>query len=367
MAFGSEKRMETRDSRSRQRLTLASEAAAEWLLRLRAGDTSHAVRGEFVDWLRESPVNVAEFLRASQVDVALREFQGWDQLARFEATNVHEISPGDRLPGQVEAPRAVRSAWRWRPWVTSLAAIGAAAAGITLWSGTLAWRTIETGTAERREITLADGTVVDLGPETTLRLRFDERERRIVLKRGDALFQVAKEARRPFLVRAERTSVRAVGTAFGVERRPDSSVVVTVAEGRVAVTRGDGTSLPFIGEPPPLEEIALTAGQQVDVPQTGAMGSVREVDSTRELAWVEGRLIFDDEVLSEVIRQFNRHNVVQIRLQDDALASRTISGVFSSSDPESLIAFLQSAIQVSIVRDGARLIVVQRAAEEPLR
>src|SRR5690606_23063359 len=96
---------------------------------------------------------------------------------------------------------------------------------------------IATERGERREVVLADGSVVQVDPQTRLDVRFDDRFRRVVLTQGRAVFRVARQPGRPFFVESGEAVVRAVGTAFGVERREHGRLVVTVAEGKVAVER----------------------------------------------------------------------------------------------------------------------------------
>jgi ferric-dicitrate binding protein FerR (iron transport regulator) len=102
----------------------------------------------------------------------------------------------------------------------------------------------------------------------------------------------------------------------------------------------------------------LTANQQVTVQRSGSAEPVREVDSQRELAWAEGRLIFHNDDVGKVIAQFNRYNRVQLSVTDPALASRPVSGVFNASEPEAFIAFLQTVVPVDIARDHDKSITI---------
>jgi transmembrane sensor len=155
---------------------------------------------------------------------------------------------------------------------------------------------------------------------------------------------VAKDPARPFLVEVDNTLVRAVGTAFGVERK-DKSIVVTVAEGKVAVVQKT---------PPaqPVQEDLLTAGKQLTVERSGTGETVRDVDTARALAWTQGRLVFDSTPLAEVVREFNRYNHAQLRVEDADLARRPISGVFQASDLETLIAFIRAGAHVRVSEEN---------------
>ncbi len=115
-----------------------------------------------------------------------------------------------------------------------------------------------TDIGERRSITLADGSTVDLNARSKLRIEFSSAERRVELLDGQALFQVAKDKQRPFIVHSGDATVRAVGTQFDVYRK-DSGTTITVLEGRVAVylqrARGDQTNT--ASEHPSLQSLEM--------------------------------------------------------------------------------------------------------------
>jgi transmembrane sensor len=159
-----------------------------------------------------------------------------------------------------------------------------------------------------------------------------------------------------------------VGTQFGVEQSREG-IVVTVAEGKVAVlardaSRDGAAKRDGAGSaPPPVgpagtsgsaagAEVLLSAGEQVIVPRRGPAEAVRAVDTDRELAWVAGRLVFDNDSVADVIEEFNRYNVVQLHVASPQLAQRSVSGVFDASEPESFIGFIQSVAPVNVRRAG---------------
>ena len=343
----------------------ASEEATAWWVRFRAGELERAEREEFVDWLRESAVHVAEMLRIAKVNNALDQFQGWLQ--------INTDGPDDDDQNVVELPALPKPvsglgpppSSRKRHW-TGLIAASAALLVLGAMGLFISFRAqvIETDRGERREVALSDGSVVDVDPETRLRVAFEEHTRRVFLERGRALFKVAKNPERPFLVEADDTTVRAVGTAFGVEHGKQG-LVVTVAEGRVGVFVKE-TSTPV---PPSVSvtapelpaqaptELFLTAGQQVRMPSSGRVESVRKVDSDRELAWAKGQLVFDDKTVAEAVQEFNRYNRVQLRVANEGLGMRTVSAIFDASDPESFIAFLQTEVSVQVTRSDSEIVL----------
>jgi transmembrane sensor len=320
-----------------ERRARATQEAAQWWNRLcveRPTEVSKADRELFTQWLRESPLHVAELLRIAQVHDSLERFKLWGEIEggqAGEARNVIHLREDMDESGQPRASEG--SAERGRETVQpSRAGKWAIAAGICLVAILGGWialgtrgELIETKLAERRQLMLDDGTIVQLEPETALRVRFEDRRRDVALEHGRALFRVAKDPQRPFRVSTDHTSVRAVGTAFGVESG-DRGVVVTVAEGTVAVGRS---------------AVLVAAGQQITVQRSGATEPVRTVDTARALAWAQGQLIFENERLADVVAEFNRYNRTQMRIEDRQLATRRVSGVFEATDVETLLAFIR--------------------------
>ncbi len=366
---------ETRASRRE----LAAREAAEWLLELRQGALGAAHREELVDWLRESPLNVAEFLRIARVSHTLDGFQGWDRLpdsAPGVADNIIEwtreptaargldsernLDPERNLdsPRPIVRPRRRQFAWA----VAAAGGAAAAVAAVWLFHFTTG-ATLRTAAGERREVTLADGSIVSLAPASEVRVRFASTERDLWLLRGEAFFRVHKNPQRPFIVEVNGNRVRAVGTAFGV-RREQADAVVTVVEGVVSVSAGQAPSLPA-GQAPAAAPLLLGANQQLRIPNDGTRPSVKVINGSIEVAWTAGELIFDDEALSDVVRRFNAHNRLQIVIMDSVLAARRVSGVFRASDPESFVTFIQAAGGVPAPpiarREGDRIYVGEAA------
>ncbi len=345
-----------------KRRELASSEAAEWCARLQDAGLSRAEREQFVDWLRESPLHVAEMLRMAMVDGGLRRFDRWDLMMEHGAHGAREsevVVPWPASSGSGRpASGAERSKKRYRLAFGAVAGLALLVLGVGVLFALRA-QIIQTGPAERQQLALMDGSVVLMDPETRLRLNFDERERRVTLERGRALFHVAKNPARPFVVETRGTLVRAVGTAFAVERQNDD-VVVTVAEGRVAVSdaAAPGTSASQRTDRDLVGEFLLGANQQITVAPGASGQHVRTVNSERALSWAQGRLVFDHQAVSAVVAEFNRYNRIQLRVEDPDLAQRPVSGVFEAADPESFIAFMQTVARVRVDRTGDREITM---------
>jgi transmembrane sensor len=360
-----------------------AEEAAEWWVHLH-GEVTRMQREQYVDWLRESSVHVAEMLRVAQVHGALGKFERWALIPSDGSGDDGDIialprRAGHMTPSQKPAQNTRRGLKL--VWIAAAMLVVAAVLSIVALCA-LRDEVIQAERAERRVVSLADGTVVQLDPDTRMRVNYEEHARNIFLERGRALFHVAKNPARPFLVQAEAATVRAVGTAFAVERQ-GKSVVVTVTEGKVVVIpvgsspaaadasrqSSSGESDTQLVESPVSAgtlhsgnlEIFLGANEQVTVGSSGSAEPVRKVDGDRELAWADGHLVFENESVTDAIQKFNRYNRTQLHVSDAELARRPISGVFSAADPESFVAFIQSVTAVHVTRSDATDITIGTA------
>ena len=344
-----------------ERRDRAGTEAIEWWLRLEAGQMSGEDRLAYVEWLRESPLHVSEMLRMGQLHAVLDEFQDWDQIPSGDTGKADDsIVPFDR---GVNASQARASGPRRYRWLAAAAgAVAVAALGVWI-SNFTAQQTIQTGRGERRGVILSDGSMLRIDPESRLRIHMERHLRDVRLEQGRAVFRVAKDSTRPFLVHSGPTVVRAVGTEFGVEQARDG-VVVTVAAGKVAVFPVDN---PPSGDPSRSRggagqdgdpygaansEVFLTAGQQVTVPRSGAAEAVRQVDSADALAWADGRLVFQNSRVADVVEQFNRYNLVQLHVGDQQLANRLVNGVFDANEPDSFISVIRTIASVRVEKRG---------------
>ena len=335
----------TQLTKTERRRAVATQAA-QWLVILQAGELSRQQNVEFVDWLRESPLHVAEMLHACRLHRDLAAFDRWNRIAVFDGDaegKVRSLLQAEQQTNGKAVPR--------RRLGVGLAIAASLVGALLLGSLMIArfsessWRT-ELG--ERREVTLADGSVLNLAPNSEVHARFQGNLRAISMERGEALFHVAKDASRPFIVKVSNTQVRAVGTVFNVAQS-DRTISVTVVEGHVAVSGADVTAPPNASE----HSVPLSANQQLVISPADHSSAVHAVRGELEVAWAAGQLVFDNEPVAEIARRFNLYNKIQIKLADQHLAERRMGGMFRTTDPESFVAVLQSAGGVAVNRsDG---------------
>ena len=244
------------------------------------------------------------------------------------------------------------AAGRRRLLVSGGALAAAAVVGVAGYSALDVRGRIVTRKGDIRRAPLSDGSAVTLNTDTVIKAAFSGKIRRIDLIQGEALFDVAKDPARPFVVVAGKVRVRAVGTSFTVRTRDDGQVEVLVREGVVEVWRGEGGA--------PLRLVAQTA-TKVDI--AGPLRAVRvaaaAVDSAT--AWRQGQIDLDGLTLGEAAAEFARYSDRRIVVDDPAVARLKMAGLFSASDPDGFAraAALSLGLVATPQVDGVKL---ERAA-----
>ena len=349
-------------SNAKTRSASVAEASA-WFIEFRAGDVTGTARVQFIEWLRRSPEHIQAYLEVAGAWAELPASDPSGKIdvdaliarARTEA-DVIELSTTTAPPGggRSEAPPPQPPRMRfWGAPGRSLIATAALAllAVVTLryWSS-LTSDSYATGIGEQRTIQLADGSTVELNARSKVRVHLSEHQRDVVLLDGQALFRVAKDKQRPFVVHVGEAQVRAVGTEFDIYRKPVATVV-TVVEGRVEASdqSGSGSAAPVL----------LSAGEQLTVTPHSLLKAA-PADPAVATAWVQKRLMFEETPLSDVAEEFNRYNRRPLSIDDRELRKLKISGVYSSTDPSSLINFLRSQNSMQIIETEQQVRVVRR-------
>lgn len=319
-------------------------AAAHWLALHDRGLTA-AEQDEFHTWLAADPRRGEWFARHRA---------GWQRLDQLSAWRpAHGAEPN----ADVLAPPAARPR---RPWLSPV--LLAAAAFAIMAGGAVALRhtgppaadlAVVAGGYERR--VLDDGSAIELTGDAEIEVHFTPAERRVALRRGEALFTVAKDAARPFVVRAGGVAVRAVGTAFNV-RLGAERVEVLVTEGRVQIAPSATHSAAPIVAAGERALVLLAPGGAARVAPAAA------TDLARLRAWQPQLLDFAGTPLAEVIAELNRRNRVQLVLADPALGRLPIAASIRSDNLEGFARLLAASARLRAEPQGDYRIVL-RAVE----
>ena len=336
--------------------------AAEWFITCRSGPLDGAERRKFDHWLRQSPQHLSAYVELAAI---WDEGSGLDAERRYDTETLIAEALADRsnvteLPRSTNAvhSESVSSRARWMAASIAVFALGLAmVAYIYMFRDPI----YATQVGEQRSIALSDGSTMELNSRTQVRVHYSEHERGLELIEGQALFRVAKDASRPFVVTSGGMRVRAVGTQFDVNKKREGTVV-TVVEGRVSVqtnvpdARVDPLAVNVTEAMPQL----LVAGEQITVTETEAQPVTRP-DVARAIAWTQRQLVFEAATLTEVAEEFNRYNQRQLVVQDPELYDFHISGVFASTDPGALLQFLRERADVQVIEaDGAIFLTKKR-------
>jgi transmembrane sensor len=314
-------------------------AAAAWFARLRADDVSEQERTDFQRWLSADPAHRSAYHRLENL---------WSGLGAHAERP--EIGQALRKSASQRTPtRAQRHRRRTAPGWIAMAALLV----VVLASAWFAWRatqasaqTYATGVGERHTLVLEDGSRVTMDTDTRLSVSFSAGTRRLILKRGRAFFHVAKDPGRPFLVATQGGVVRAVGTQFDVYEH-DDVVEVTLVEGRVEVTQESGRRDSHT------HPTTMTAGQQLLMGKAYATPLVTTADTHAAVAWLSGKLVFNDTPLPTAVAQFNRYRTTRIVIGDGAVARLRVSGVFRDDDSQAFVDALSGSYGLSVARDNA--------------
>jgi transmembrane sensor len=209
---------------------------------------------------------------------------------------------------------------------------------------------------ERR--TLPDGSVAEINAGSEVAIEFIASQRRVVLRRGEAHFQVVPDPTRPFVVAAGGVEFRAVGTAFAVQLS-GTTVEMVVTQGEVAVDRaGDPPDGPTTRTP----LAVVTAGQlvAVDLATRAVVTPLVAGESERKLAWRVPRLQLNDTPLREVVAAINAHTATRLELADAELGALEISGVLRVDNIDTLLTMLERNYGVRVERTNAGGAILRR-------
>lgn len=319
----------------RRRPPVDQQAAAEaavWVARLHGPSRSPAMEREFRAWLGASDQHRHAFDRCTEV---------WQAVPRL--TLAHAFTPGRRHS---------RNPWRW----AAAAVAGVLVAGTYLWPAGDAYTT---GIGEYRQVMLADGSRLSLNTATTLRVQLDKAQREIEVVQGEALFEVAKDPDRPFVVRAGGHQVQALGTVFTVRRlasAPDA-LAVTLLEGQVEVSaQKSTTALP--------NPVVLQPGQRLELGGAKATPHLDRAPVDTATAWTRQQVALDDVTLAEAVAEMNRYSRTRIVLETHPrIAPLRVSGVYRAGDSEGFANAVAALHGLQARRQDDRLVI--RASQPP--
>lgn len=357
--------------------------ALAWYVERLDGEPSPQDEAAFEVWLAADPAHEQEY---RQLDVLC------GQLGAFG--NAPQIEQAKAYAARYRATTGRAGYFRWLGGAGQGRGLALAASVALIFAGWAAFNTgvflpddghYSTALGEQLSVELADGSTVRLNTATEIDVVFSESERRILLRRGQASFDVAHNAVRPFVVEAGEGTVTAVGTVFDVYDNGEA-VTVTLIEGIVEVRQRDdvaavrpalstaglqsatddetdpaATQLTVPG--PAARTVAeLYAGDQISMGPGRGLTPVARVDVARVMAWEDGMIDLQNTPLREALLEVNRYSSVKLELTNDSLADVEVSGIFRVGKPENFVRALEVRFGLHATRPAKNRILLEPAA-----
>ncbi|GEA02264.1 sensor [Alteromonas sp. KUL17] len=205
-----------------------------------------------------------------------------------------------------------------------------------------------------KTLPLADGSVVTLSGNSQLDVDFTSNQRNIVLLSGTAHFQVSPDKTRPFTVYSKGIYTRAVGTAFQVKM--DDDIQISVTEGTVAVGDTHQEIQRFI---------KISNGKQINVELAGrTMSEISTFDEKTALSWINGRFIYEDAPLNEIISDLNRYREKKLYVGNSVSTKIKIDASFDIQNIDSFLNGLAISHNIYTQETADRTVLVQQPGRE---
>lgn len=290
--------------------------AIDWKLRLSSGEAGHTERQAFEQWLASRPEHRQAWQRLEQ------PFQGLPPLAR-----------GPRLRRLLDDGQLL-SAERRRLLGGGLGLLVLASGG--WWSMRATPDNLSTALGQRRDLTLADGSRLSLNAASEVELAFDANQRRLRLRQGELIVQVAGDPRRPFIVQTRHGEIRALGTRFLVRQQRQRTLVLML-EHQTRLSLPDG------------RQATLEEGDAAYLWRDGIqpLGSGQR----HQAAWAQGRLELRDQPLGDAIEALDAYLPGLLRVSPEA-ARLPVFGTFALDSPQRILESLEQTLPLKIHRYG---------------
>lgn len=303
--------------------------AAVWIAMLHGPDRTAKLERGFRRWLAANPAHAEAFEKISTA---------WEVTGALPRGPFPHLSRWQRAGFRAGFARAAGA-------VAAVAVV--AALGVVLYLRTAG---VATDIGEQRMLALEDGTRIYLNTDTRVFVDYDERVRRVELRKGEALFEVAKQARsRPFVVAAGNREITALGTSF-VVRRDEERLSVTLVEGVVSVAAvGDGA---VRSEP----ATTLKPGQRL-VLTTSAQPRLDQPPLEKLTAWRGGHVDFDDVTLADAAAEMNRYSTTKLSIERAEAAGIRVTGIFRAGDTSSFAAAVARTYELEVVEKPRLLLL----------
>lgn len=310
--------------------------AAEWFLILLDEDLSEEHYLEWQTWLAKNDANQKAFSKAEEC---------WENL-----DNVTDLPLAQEKTTVNRNKHTTSLLRRFAPIAATIF--------VSLSIGLMTYRNIpapleittyQTDLAEHKNIQLDDGSKVTLGAKSIINVQYSDIQRHVTLVRGEAVFDVAKNKARPFVVKIGKGTVTAIGTKFNIHSSRHN-VIVTVLEGSVEVN-------PYLvtGINPDNDDIPhpiVPAGNAVSYRNNGYISGVVPVNTEAATSWEQGLLVRVDTPLPRVIADVNRYSLREIIIGDPSLNDIRFTGTVLNDGIDNWLRGLSVAYPIKVLDSG---------------
>lgn len=302
--------------------------AAAWLARRSNGEHSAEDQRAFLVWLNDNEANRAAFAKA---EALWEQMRGLDSIADRQLAEARAFLASNR-----QQPTRLRFA------VAALALITAGVVWQADWLSYLNDQTYQTAVGQSQSFNLADGSRLELNTNSAAKVHYSRHGREVRLAHGQAVFTVAHEDHRPFVVYAGKGKIRDVGTQFDV-RHNDDWVSVAVLDGEVEVSgRVDALPKP------------LHRGQQLNYKPSGEVTSVQAIDINTFSAWRERKLVFQGQPLKDVLEELGRYHRATVTVTAPKILETKVSGIFPTDNLSQAMQTIATALPIKLTQTGAQ-------------
>jgi len=205
----------------------------------------------------------------------------------------------------------------------------------------------------RKKLTLPDGTKIWLNADSRLSYNnFSKSKKRFVHLNGEAYFDVAKNKEKPFIIETDKISIQVLGTAFNVKAYPDEKKTeTTLIKGAIALSVNERPNEKILLKPS--EKLAVIdnklnhkKGQKPANMFTVTIGNLSKVsvenkEYIQETSWIDNKLVFKDETMSELIPKIERWYNVEIVLENPKVNTYRYTGTITKENINQMLKAMQ--------------------------
>lgn len=289
----------------------ARELAARWFARMHSGEATREDRQAFEAWLAQDPEHGRHYRNLGVF---------WDATLDIPEDRLRSLMappPAASIPAMAATGRSQLSRRLFMGLAGGCALALIATAGLSFWRDPVRYQAeFATAQGERRQISLPDGSLIDLNTATRLTVKLQDSRREVLLHQGEALFTVSSDPQRSFVVDGGLGTVSVTGTRFNVRHEP-AQMQVVVESGSVRVRSGHWWNA---------QTHDLVAGQGIGLGDGPGLGVPYAVNASNALAWQRGKIIFENQPLAQAVKEVNRYLERPLLLEPGDLTDKRYVG-----------------------------------------